>query len=198
MDKLIDLLVNATIAFFAWRLTNLSRDRADRAAQKESLRAQADALTVAVLDLRHAAASNRILWEGPSERGRSFLLALMSHAGGVARAQDFGASDRLAATAGMAGQRGRDAGRRPPRDQAARRHGARTRAPPRYGRRAPAASPGRDPVASTAAELTTAALAEGEDTARVEAALTALESALRAALEPAGPPQARRGRAVAR
>ncbi|MFI7876054.1 hypothetical protein [Streptomyces salinarius] len=70
MDKLIDLLVNATIAFFAWRLTNLSRDRADRAAQKESLRAQADALTVAVLDLRHAAATNRILWEGPAERGR--------------------------------------------------------------------------------------------------------------------------------
>ncbi|MEU9594223.1 hypothetical protein AB0D84_31515 [Streptomyces sp. NPDC048193] len=70
MDKLIDLLVIATIA---WRLTNLSRDRADRAdraAEKGSLRTQADALIVAVLDLRHAAAVNRILWEWHANRVR--------------------------------------------------------------------------------------------------------------------------------
>ncbi|MFK4547258.1 cytidylate kinase [Streptomyces tendae] len=67
MEKLINLLVNATIA---WRLTNLSRDRADRAAEKESLRTQADALTVAVLDLQHAAAVNRILWEWHASRVR--------------------------------------------------------------------------------------------------------------------------------
>ncbi|MFG3132967.1 hypothetical protein ACGFZU_35365 [Streptomyces tendae] len=183
MDKLIDLLVNATIAFFAWRLTNLSRDRADRAAEKESLRTQADALTVAVLDLRHAAATNRILWEGPAERGRSFLLALMSYAGGVARAQALGASDRLALTAGMGNAAETLAGDR----RATKQHVATVREP--VLRLATAAAPllrHQDAtVASTAAELTTAALAEGEDTARVEAALTAFESAVRAALEPA-------------
>ncbi|MEV5358640.1 hypothetical protein [Streptomyces sp. NPDC052693] len=183
MDKLIDLLVNATVAFFAWRLTNLSRDRADRAAEKETLRMQADALTVAVLDLRHAAATNRILWEGPVERGRSFLLALMSYAGGVARAQALGASDRLALTAGMGNAAETLAGDR----RATKEHVATVREP--VLRLATAAAPllrHQDAtVASTAAELTAAVLAEAEDTARVEAALTAFESAVRAALEPA-------------
>jgi hypothetical protein len=183
VDKLIDLLVNATVAFFAWRLTNLSRDRADRAAEKETLRTQADALTVAVLDLRHAAATNRILWEGPVERGRSFLLALMSYAGGVARAQALGASDRLALTAGMGNAAETLAGDR----RATKEHVATVREP--VLRLATAAAPllrHQDAtVASTAAELTAAVLAEAEDTARVEAALTAFESAVRAALEPA-------------
>ncbi|MFF9192620.1 hypothetical protein [Streptomyces rochei] len=183
MDKLIDLLVNATVAFFAWRLANLTRDRADRAAEKERLRSQADALTVAVLDLRHAAATNRILWEGPAERGRSFLLTLMSYAGGVARAQALGASDRLALTAGMGNAAETLAGDR----RAVKQHVATVREP--VLRLATAAAPllhHQDAtVASTAAELTTAALAEGEDTVRVDAALTAFESAVRAALEPA-------------
>ncbi|MFD7409733.1 hypothetical protein ACFV7R_45730 [Streptomyces sp. NPDC059866] len=182
MEKLIDLLVNATVAFLAWRLANLSRDRADREAEKATLRAQADALTVAVIDLRQAAATNRILWEGPAERGRSFLLALLSYAGGVARAQALGASDRLALTAGLGNAAETLAGDR----RASKEHIATVREP--LLRLATAAAPllrhQDENVAAATNALTAAALAEAEDTTRVETALAAFENAVRAALEP--------------
>ncbi|MEW1681740.1 hypothetical protein [Streptomyces sp. NPDC093594] len=45
------------------------------------------------MELQGAAAANRLLWEGPAERGRTFLLTLLAFAGGAARARTAGGTD---------------------------------------------------------------------------------------------------------
>ncbi|MFI9052437.1 hypothetical protein [Streptomyces sp. NPDC053427] len=181
-DKLLDLLIGLGLAYFGWWLANKSRDRADREAEKATLRAQADALTVAVLDIRHAAATSRILWEGPAERGRSFLLAALAYAGGAAHAQAAGGSDRLSLTAGLGNAAEILAGDR----RASKEHTATVREP--LLRLATAAAPLlRHPdadVATAANELADAALTETENATRIEAGLGAFERAVRAALQP--------------
>jgi hypothetical protein len=181
-EKLLDLLIGVFLAYLGWWLANKSRDRADREAEKAALRGQADALIVAVVDLRHAAATNRILWEGPAERARSFLLALLAGAGGVARAQAFGGSERLNITAGLGSAAEMLAGDR----RASKEHTARVREP--ILRLATAAAPllrHTDASVATAANgLVTAAFAEVENPTRVEAALEAFEGAVRSVLQP--------------
>ncbi|MGY4935838.1 hypothetical protein ACWD7T_33020 [Streptomyces sp. 900116325] len=181
-EKLLDLLIGVFLAYFGWWLANKSRDRADREAEKAALRAQADALIVAVVDLRHAAATNRILWEGPAERGRSFLLALLAGAGGVARAQVVGGSERLSITAGLGNAAEMLAGDR----RASKEHTARVREP--ILRLATAAAPllrhTDASVATATNELVTAAFADVENPTRVETTLEAFEGAVRSALQP--------------
>ncbi|MFD4973618.1 hypothetical protein [Streptomyces sp. NPDC058424] len=45
-----------------------------------------------MVELQSAAAS-RLLWEGPAERGRTFLLTVLAFAGGAARARIAGETD---------------------------------------------------------------------------------------------------------
>ncbi|WP_157840640.1 hypothetical protein [Streptomyces leeuwenhoekii] len=45
------------------------------------------------MELQGAAAANRLLWEGPAERGRTFLLTALAFAGGAARARIAGGTD---------------------------------------------------------------------------------------------------------
>lgn len=91
MDKLIELastlVSGAVIAVVAAWLTNRSRNRQEQQAEIGALRAQADAMTVAVMELQGTAVANRLLWEGTAERGRTFLLTLLAFAGGAARAR---------------------------------------------------------------------------------------------------------------
>ncbi|MBM7167560.1 hypothetical protein JQK87_03855 [Streptomyces sp. G44] len=90
MDKLIELastlVSGAFIAVLAAWLTNRSRNRQEQQAEIGALRVQADAMTVAVMELQGAAAANRLLWEGPAERARTFLLTVLAFTGGAARA----------------------------------------------------------------------------------------------------------------
>lgn len=91
-------LITAGVAFFGtivvawltWRLTEYSRDQADRkkdrAVAEALLASQSEALILAVVDLQTAATTNRVLWETPWEKWRSFCLAAMAGAGGYARA----------------------------------------------------------------------------------------------------------------
>ncbi|MCL7430526.1 hypothetical protein [Streptomyces sp. YS415] len=82
MDKLIELastlVSGAVIAVLASWLTSRARNRQEQHAEIGALPVQADALTVAVSELQGAAAANRLLWEGPAERGRTFLLTVLA------------------------------------------------------------------------------------------------------------------------
>lgn len=79
------LASGAVIAVLASWLTSRARTRQDQQAESGALRIQADAMTVAVAELQAAAAVNRLLWEGPAERGRSFLLAVLAFCGAPPR-----------------------------------------------------------------------------------------------------------------
>nr|WSX75947.1 hypothetical protein OH826_20090 [Streptomyces sp. NBC_00899] len=91
IGSLLALVGAALVALMTWWLTEWSRDRAerqkDRAVQEALLAVQSDALLLAVVDLQTAATTNRILWEGPLERGQSFLLAAIA-AGAECAASD--------------------------------------------------------------------------------------------------------------
>ncbi|WP_328403927.1 hypothetical protein OHS70_34055 [Streptomyces sp. NBC_00390] len=105
MEKLIELaaqlLSGAVIAVLASWLTTRSRNRADRQAETAALQVQADAMTVAIMELQGAASANRLLWEGAAERGRTFLLTVLAFAGGAARTRVAGGTDVLSSLAGF-------------------------------------------------------------------------------------------------
>ncbi|WP_030815989.1 hypothetical protein [Streptomyces sp. NRRL S-337] len=106
MDKLIELmnsslLSGAVIAVLASWLTSRARNRQDQQAEIGALRVQADAMTVAVVELQAAVAANRLLWDGPAERARSFLLAVMAAADGAARARIAGGTHAQSAQVGF-------------------------------------------------------------------------------------------------
>lgn len=82
MDKLIELAVSVVsgglVALLTWWLTTRSRDRQDEQRQREALRGHADALVVAVSDLRAAYVVNRMLWERWPEILRTVALTAIA------------------------------------------------------------------------------------------------------------------------
>ncbi|MFJ8848551.1 hypothetical protein ACIRFF_37335 [Streptomyces cyaneofuscatus] len=105
MDKLIEqafaLVSNGLVALLVWWLTNRSRDRQDEARDWEALRGHADALVVAVSDLRAASTVNRMLWERPVEGFRTVLLAGLAVVGGAAGARIAGGTDTSSGLVGF-------------------------------------------------------------------------------------------------
>ncbi|PNG17893.1 hypothetical protein C1J00_34060 [Streptomyces cahuitamycinicus] len=101
--KLADssLVSGAIIAVLASWLTTRNRNRQDQQEEIGALRVQADAMTVAVVELQGAAAANHLLWEGPAERARSFLLATLAFFGGAAQARIAGGTDVQSGQVGM-------------------------------------------------------------------------------------------------
>lgn len=185
MEKLIELasslVSGAVIAVLASWLTNRARNRQDQQEEIGALRVQADAMTVAVAELQGAAAANRLLWEGPAERARSFLLATLAYFGGAARARIAGGTDGQSVLVGM-GQ----AAELLSRDRrASKQNAAAVREP--LTRVATAAAPLMrypDPAVATATEQLLGACGDIENTERLEAALEAFGQAVRAATAP--------------
>lgn len=107
-----DTLVNGVVALVTglviWRLTNLSRDRADRQTELATFRERADTLIVAVADIRASADLNHRLWERPWEQVRFLALAAFAAFGEGARVRVMGGSEQqtFAAGAGMAARIG--------------------------------------------------------------------------------------------
>jgi hypothetical protein len=108
----MDTIVNGAIALASglviWRLTNWSRDRADHQAELATFLERADALIVAVADIRASADLNHRLWERPWEQVRFLVLAASAAAGEGARVRVFGGTDRqvFAAAGGVAARVG--------------------------------------------------------------------------------------------
>ncbi|GHA70695.1 hypothetical protein GCM10010372_82340 [Streptomyces tauricus] len=108
----MDTIVNGVIALGSglviWRLTNWSRDRADHQVELAVFREQADALIVAVADIRASADLNHRLWERPWEQARFVALAAFAAVGEGARVRVFGGTDRqmFAAAGGAAAKIG--------------------------------------------------------------------------------------------
>ncbi|MEU0659420.1 hypothetical protein [Streptomyces lavendulocolor] len=104
MDKLIEsfgpLVSGGLVALLTWWLTTRARNRQDQARKREALRKRADALMVAVSDLRAAGAAKQMLWETLVERGRTVLLAGLACVGGTARARIVGGTDVRSGLAG--------------------------------------------------------------------------------------------------
>ncbi|MBB4981140.1 hypothetical protein [Streptomyces nymphaeiformis] len=69
--------------------------------EREALCGHADALIVAVSDLRAAGTANQMLWETLAERGRTVLLAGLVCVGGAARAWIAGGTDAQSGLAGL-------------------------------------------------------------------------------------------------
>ncbi|MFE1028552.1 hypothetical protein ACFW5I_29000 [Streptomyces sp. NPDC058818] len=185
MDKLIELastlVSGAFIAVLAAWLTNRSRNRQEQQAEIGALRVQADAMTVAVMELQGAAAANRLLWEGPAERARTFLLTVLAFTGGAARARIAGGTDVQSGLVGF----GRAAALLSRERVASKQTVAVVREP--LTRAATAAAPlmrCSDPAVVTATEQLLNALSDVEDTARLEAALDAFGRAVNAATAP--------------
>ncbi|WP_030423091.1 hypothetical protein [Streptomyces sp. NRRL F-5065] len=185
MDKLIELastlVSGAFIAVLAAWLTNRSRNRQEQQAEIGALRVQADAMTVAVMELQGAAAANRLLWEGPAERARTFLLTVLAFTGGVARARIAGGTDVQSGLVGF----GRTAELLSRERVASKQTVAAVREP--LTRAATAAAPlmrCSDPAVVTATEQLLNALSDMDDTARLEAALEAFGRAVNAATSP--------------
>lgn len=185
MDKLIELasalVSGAFIAVLATWLTNRSRNRQEQQAEIGALRVRADAMTVAVMELQGAAAANRLLWEGPAERGRSFLLTLLAFAGGAARARIAGGTDVQSGLVGF-GQAAEVLSRE---RVASKQIVSGVREP--LTRAATAAAPlmgCSDPAVVTTTEQLLNALWDVEDTARLEAALATFGRAVNAATAP--------------
>lgn len=193
MDKLIELagtlVSGAVVAVLAAWLTSRARNRQEQQAEIGALRVQADAMTVAVMELRGAAAANRLLWEGPAERGRTFLLTVLAFVGGAARARIAGGTDVQSGLVGF----GRAAELLSRERVASKQTVAAVREP--LTRAATAAAPlmrCSDPAVVTATEQLLNALSDVEDTARLEAALEAFGRAVNAATVPRPPWWARR------
>ncbi|MFF4138127.1 hypothetical protein ACFY1B_43140 [Streptomyces mirabilis] len=185
MDKLIELastlVSGAFIAVLAAWLTNRSRNRQEQQNEIGALRVHADAMTVAVMELQGAAAANRLLWEGPAERGRAFLLTLLAFAGGAARARIAGGTDVQSGLVGF-GQAAELLSRE---RVASKQTLAALREP--LARAATAAAPlmrSSDPAVAAATEQLLNALTDVEDTARLEAALGAFGRAVNTATAP--------------
>ncbi|MEV5523693.1 hypothetical protein AB0N43_24930 [Streptomyces pseudogriseolus] len=185
MDKLIELastlVSGAFIAVLAAWLTNRSRNRQEQQAEIGALRVHADAMTVAVMELQGAAAANRLLWEGPAERARTFLLTVLAFTGGAARARIAGGTDVQSGLVGF----GRAAELLSRERVASKQTVAAVREP--LTRAATAAAPlmrSSDPAVVTATEQLLNALSDVEDTERLEAALEALGRAVNAATAP--------------
>lgn len=185
MDKLIELastlVSGAVIAVLVAWLTNRSRSRQEQQAEIGALRVQADAMTVAVMELRGAAVANRLLWEGTAERGRTFLLTLLAFAGGAARARIAGGTDAQSGLVGF----GRAAELLSRERVASKQIVAAVREPlTRAGTAAAPLMRYSDPAVVTATEQLLAALAAVEDTVRLEASLGAFGRAVNAATAP--------------
>ncbi|GGJ36740.1 hypothetical protein GCM10010121_054950 [Streptomyces brasiliensis] len=99
--RIADVALPFVGIWFGWWLSDRVRSRADRAAEKAALRAQADALITAVLDVRMAALTGHTLWDSLVEHGRTVFLAAIAGAGEVARARTARASDRASVAAGL-------------------------------------------------------------------------------------------------
>ena len=182
MDKLIELastLVSGVfIAVLAAWLTNRSRNRQEQQAEIGALRVQADAMTVAVMELQGAAAANRLLWEGPAECARTFLLTVLAFTGGAARARIAGGTDVQSGLVGF----GHAAELLSRERVASKQSAAAVREP--LTRAATAAAPlmrCSDSAVVTATEQLLNALGDVENTARLEAALEAFGRAVNAA-----------------
>ncbi|MFE1522050.1 hypothetical protein ACFW9I_35510 [[Kitasatospora] papulosa] len=185
MDKLIDLVSTfasgAVIAVLTVWLTNRSRTRQEQQAEIGALRVQADAMTVAVIEVQGAAVANRLLWEGPAERGRTFLLTLLAFAGGAARARVAGGTDVQSGLVGF-GQAAELLSRE---RVAGKQIVAAVREPlTRAGTAAAPLMRCSDSAVVTATEHLLAALAAVEDTVRLESALEAFGRAVNAATAP--------------
>ncbi|MHC3463765.1 hypothetical protein [Streptomyces flavovirens] len=185
MDKLIEmagtLASGAVIAVLASWLTSRARDHQERQAEIGALRVQADAMTVAVMELQSAAAANRLLWEGTAERGRTFLLAVLAFAGGAARARIAGGTDMQSGLVGF----GRAAELLSRERVASKQTVAAVREPLTLA--ATAAAPlmrSSDPTVIAATEQLLNALSDVENTARLEAALETFGRAVNAATAP--------------
>ncbi|AWN30024.1 hypothetical protein DKG71_31105 [Streptomyces sp. NEAU-S7GS2] len=175
------LVSGAVVAVLAAWLTSRSRNRQDRQEEIGALRVRADAMTVAVMELRGAAAVNRVLWEGPAVRGGTFLLAVLAAAGGAARARITGGSDVQCGLVGF-GQ----AAELLSRERRATKQTADAVREP-LTRAATAAAPlmrCSDPAVVDATEQLMNAVADVENTARLEAALEAFGGAINAATAP--------------
>ncbi|MER5586551.1 hypothetical protein ABT090_33625 [Streptomyces asoensis] len=185
MDKLIELastlVSGAFIAILAAWLTNRSRNRQEQQNEIGALRVHADAMTVVVVELQGAAAANRLLWEGPSERARTFLLTVLAFAGGAARARIAGGTDAQSGLVGF----GR-AAELLSRERVASKQSVATLREP-LTRAATAAAPlmrCSDPAVVTATEQLLNALGDVEDSVRLEAALGAFGQTINAATAP--------------
>lgn len=88
-------------AVLTWWMTAAARRRAERESEAVGLRIQADALVVAVGEVRGTAATARILHDGWQERARSGLLAAMAWVGMAARVRAVGGTDRLSLASGF-------------------------------------------------------------------------------------------------
>jgi hypothetical protein len=185
MDKLIELastlVSGVVIAVLASWLTNRARNQQEQQAEIGALRVQADAMTVAVMELQGAAAANRMLWEGPAERGRTFLLAVLAFTGGSARARVAGGTDVESGLVGF----GRAAELLSRERVASKQTVVAVREP--LTRAATAAAPlmrCSDPAVVTATEQLLNALSNVEDTARLDSALEGFGRAVNAATAP--------------
>ncbi|NED02374.1 hypothetical protein G3I55_11995 [Streptomyces sp. SID6648] len=133
------------------------------------------------MELQGAAVANRLLWEGPAERGRTFLLTLLAFAGGAARARIAGGTDAQSGLVGF----GRAAELLSRERVASKQIVAAVREP--LTRAGTAAAPlirCSDPAVVTATEQLLTALAAVEDTARLGTALEAFGRAINAATAP--------------
>ncbi|MER6109323.1 hypothetical protein [Streptomyces hirsutus] len=84
-----------------WRLTNWSRDRADRQTELATFHEQADRLVVAIADVRGSVDFNRRLWEHPLEQVRYVALVAIAAVGEGALMRVRGGSPREMFAAGM-------------------------------------------------------------------------------------------------
>ncbi|MFJ2765595.1 hypothetical protein [Streptomyces prasinus] len=85
-----------------WRLTNWSRDRADRQTELATFREHADNLIVAIADVRASTDLNHRLWDRPWEKARLFVLFVFAAAGEGVRMHVRGGSEWQTFAAGAA------------------------------------------------------------------------------------------------
>ncbi|WP_406490730.1 hypothetical protein OHB06_01380 [Streptomyces sp. NBC_01604] len=136
-------------------------------------------MTVAVVELQAAAATSRLLWEGPAERARLFVLAVMPLAGGAARARIAGGTDAQCAQVGF----GRAAELLSRERLASKQNAAAVREPLTRAAAAPLMRCS-DPAVAAATEQLLNALGDVENTARLEPAMEAFGRAVNAATAP--------------
>lgn len=138
-------------------------------------------MTVAVAELQGAAAANRLLWEGPTERGRTFLLTVLACMAGAARARIAGGTDMQSGLVGF-GQAAELLSRE---RRASKQTAAAVQQP--LVRVAAAAAPLMrcpDPAVAASTEQLLSAAGDMENSARLAAALEAFGQTVRAATTP--------------
>ncbi|MCX4403813.1 MULTISPECIES: hypothetical protein [unclassified Streptomyces] len=183
--RLADLLFALLAVYFGWWLSERARARADRDNGKAELNRQADALVVAVFDLRASAHTGYILWDRIVEHGRTILLASMAGVSVLAQTRGPGITEKIqiAAMFGPAAQI--LAGDR----IASKQYAATVREP--INRLTSAAAPllrhSDTRVSTTAATLVNAALESKKDTRDVDTALAAFRTAVTTATQDTPP-----------